>query len=722
MNSYLKEKFLFSLLILSQLLTPALTKAQYWIPDWEMGGDMESESFGWSHCNAGDVNGDGYDDLFVGAVSHSEPLATEEEEGKLYLYYGGPDGLSLTPAWTYQPNVMTSVTGFDTGAGDLNGDGYSDLVAGCIQWTGTIAEQGRVLLFYGSDSGPSVLPDWEFQGTQVQELMGSSTALDGDINGDGYNDLFISAKMHDNPETNEGKVWGFYGSDSGPVGPVWSYESNQDDAIGGFPVSYAGDVDKDGYDDIIIGINAYDFDEVNDGLAVVFYGSVGGLSTTPDWQASSGQKKSNFGHWADGAGDVNGDGYDDVVVTALNMESEEAEVNEGYAFCYLGGDTGLAAEPSWVTQGGQAEANYGYCAAGAGDVNKDGFADVIVGAKYYENGEFKEGSGYLYFGSPDGLETDYCWMEEGNQDSAYYGRHVDGGGDFDNDGYMDFIASAYQKSFGLIENGKVEVYYGKPRESDWHFSNDSVCINDTNPVPVIDGMNGGNFTASPGLVFVNPVTGEVNLAASGVGIFEITYTFPGEFCAASVTHTLSIGAASDAAFTYASTSYINSPLDPDPESVLGAGASYGLFSATPAGLTFISTSTGQIDLSASAAGTYWVYNTVTTDCIAIDSFQVTIIQYVGITGEGMLPAIINLYPNPASDLVIAEIQNYHPGEVIEIQIIDNTGRVIKTEEIICLLGSEKKEIPIRNIEAGIYVVSFISEGRVLNKQIIIMNK
>lgn len=512
----------------------AYSQAFYEGPSWTDYGDLTYTAFGWSMSNAGDVNGDGFEDMIVSAIDYSNPEETNGEEGKLALYYGGPDGLETEPAWEFESNNDSSVLGFSTSGGDLNGDGFSDVVVGCLQWTGEEYNEGRIYLWYGSESGLNAgEPDWSLDFDQVFALLGSGVALDGDINGDGYNDLFLSAKMWDEPEIEEGKTWLYWGSPDGPVESGWSWQANQAGAISGFPVNYAGDINADGFDDVIIGANQYDFDEIDDGLAVAFYGSETGLATEPDWMMSSGQKKCNFGHWVDGAGDVNGDGYDDVVVSALLYESDSASHNEGRIFVYHGSATGLSNELNWFGEINQAEAQFGYSCAGVGDINNDGFDDVIGGAKYWTNGEANEGGAFVWFGSPTGLEIDYCFSAEGNQAEGYFGRHVGGDADYNNDGYSDFFVGAYRYSEILAADGKAFAYNGATRPADFYFEEDTFCIDDVNPLPIITGFTGGTFSSAD--VVVEAISGEIHLMESGFGgPFIITYTVDG-YCSVNKT-------------------------------------------------------------------------------------------------------------------------------------------------------------------------------------------
>jgi hypothetical protein len=112
------------------------------------------------------------------------------------------------------------------------------------------------------------------------------------------------------------------------------------------------------------------------------------LSTTATWTAESDQASANFG-WVNTAGDVNGDGYADVIVGAPLYDN--GQTDEGRAYVYLGSTTGLTTTASWTAESDQAGANFGNAVGSAGDVNGDGLADVIVGAPYFDNGQDDEG-------------------------------------------------------------------------------------------------------------------------------------------------------------------------------------------------------------------------------------------------------------------------------------------------------------------------------------------
>ncbi len=166
--------------------------------------------------------------------------------------------------------------------------------------------------------------------------------------------------------------------------PVWTAESDQAFTRFGRVVATAGDVNGDGYSDVIVGADQYDNGETDEGRAFVYHGSAAGLSATPAWTAESNQASALFGFSVATAGDVNGDGFADVIVGALYFDN--GQTDEGRAFVYLGSAAGLAPTAAWTAESDQASAQFGWSVATAGDVNGDGFADVIVGANQFDNG------------------------------------------------------------------------------------------------------------------------------------------------------------------------------------------------------------------------------------------------------------------------------------------------------------------------------------------------
>jgi len=173
-------------------------------------------------------------------------------------------------------------------------------------------------------------------------------------------------------------------------------ESDQASADFGYSVASAGDVNGDGYDDVIVGAPYYTNGQTNEGRVYVYYGSAGGLSPTYGWTAESDRASALFGRSVASAGDVNGDGFDDVIVGAYAYTNEKT--NEGRAYLYIGSSSGLSNITAWTAESDQTSALFGNSVASAGDVNGDGFDDIIVGAYVYDNGQTDEGCAFAYYG------------------------------------------------------------------------------------------------------------------------------------------------------------------------------------------------------------------------------------------------------------------------------------------------------------------------------------
>jgi hypothetical protein len=180
----------------------------------------------------------------------------------------------------------------------------------------------------------------------------------------------------------------FLGSATGlAASAAWQKDGESGQAWMGYSVASAGDVNKDGYDDVIIGSPYYKNGQTNEGKAYLYLGSAAGITEPPAWAVESDTQFAIFGYSVASAGDINNDGYSDVIIGSPGQFAK--------VYVYLGSASGLALVPDWTAQG-PGGSQFGYSVAGAGDVNGDGFDDIIVGDTYYSNGQNHEGRAVSY--------------------------------------------------------------------------------------------------------------------------------------------------------------------------------------------------------------------------------------------------------------------------------------------------------------------------------------
>jgi hypothetical protein len=425
--------------------------------DWSAESNLAGSQFGAALAPAGDVDGDGYADVVIGAPALDNG---DRDEGRAYVFPGSSPGLAATPSWSVESDQRDAFFGIAVdAAADVNGDGFGDVIVGSYLYDNGQSDEGRAFVYLGAPAGPAVSPAWSADGNQVSANFGISLASAGDVNGDGFADALIGAAYFDNGQTNEGRVFVYLGSPTGlPAAPSWTAESDQAESRFGYSVAGAGDVNGDGYSDVIVGAYLFDNGQTNEGRAFVYLGSSSGLAAAPAWTAEPNQASAQFGSSVAGAGDVNGDGYADVVIGAVGFDNGQSD--EGAAYVYLGSATGLGATFAWRVEGNQAGDSFGAPVAGAGDVNGDGFSDVLVGAWQYDNGQTDEGRAYLYLGSLSGLSPTPAWNAESDQADAIFGFPLTNAGDVNGDGYSDVLVGATGWDNGETDEGRVYLYLG----------------------------------------------------------------------------------------------------------------------------------------------------------------------------------------------------------------------------------------------------------------------
>src|SRR5690606_14146993 len=338
-------------------------------------------------------------------------------------------------------------------AGDVNGDGYADVIIGAYFYTSDNDSEGAAFVFLGSASGVAdgdpATAHARLESDQFEAALGWSVASAGDVNGDGFADVIVGAYSYDDGQPNEGAAFVFLGGASGvangnPASAHARLESDQTNALFGYSVAPAGDVNGDGYADVIVGARFYDRGQMDEGAAFVFLGSASGIADgnpeTAHALLQSNQAEALLGSSVASAGDVNGDGYADVIVGA---PAYDVQTDEGSAFVFLGSASGIA-DGNPQTAHAQLESDeesalLGWSVASAGDVNGDGRADVIAGGPLYGAG----GAAFLYHGGAtgiaDGTPATASGRLESNQPSAELGASVASAGDVNGDGYADVI-------------------------------------------------------------------------------------------------------------------------------------------------------------------------------------------------------------------------------------------------------------------------------------------
>ena len=397
-----------------------------------LSGGVPGESFGCSVAGAGDVNGDGYGDVIVGAYQSGQiGLAA----GRAYIYFGG-----LRPQ--NRPDVILAgeAAGDAFGvcvapAGDMNKDGYADVIVGAYQNDARGANAGRAYVFFGGPR-PDERPDLVLSGEAAGDAFGYAVASAGDVNQDGYADVIVGAYENSTRGAGAGRAYLFLGGarPDASADLVLSGEAAGDRF--GISVGAAGDMNHDGFGDVVVGAYQNDAGGADAGRAYVFFGGAR-TDDRADLVVTGASAGDSFGFAVSGAGDVNHDSFGDVIVGAYHNSAGGKDA--GRAYIYSGG-AAPSERPALVLTGEAAGDAFGYAVAAAGDINGDGFSDVVVGAYGNDAGGSAAGRAYAFFGGASDTAPDFTQTGEATLDNL--GFAVSGAGDVDGDGAADLIVGA----------------------------------------------------------------------------------------------------------------------------------------------------------------------------------------------------------------------------------------------------------------------------------------
>lgn len=423
-------------------------------PNWTASGEHERAYFGSTVSAAGDVNNDGFADILVSASpGYMAPFA----RGRVYLYLGSASGLHTEPAWVGEATQNLTDYGIKTAsAGDVNGDGYGDILISEQRYYNLITKifEERVYAYYGSATGVDTTPAWIIVGAE-DSFMCWGISCAGDVNSDGYSDVVVSTFAAGN---GRGRADIYTGSPQGlSTTASWSVIGVQENETLGRGVA-SGDFNGDGFPDIVVSAPYFGQAKAIDdeGAIFIYYGSSDGLDTVPGWKAI-GESTGEYLGSSLSVGDVNNDGVSDIMATRIN---NTGNTKEPQIVVYYGSHDVMSTTGSAIIS----KKNYAFSVESpvvAGDINGDSYTDIIIGTYGYSNGQTYEGAAFLFPGSDQGMSAEAAWQAESDLDSTYFGARLACAGDVNGDGMDDILIGAYSYSDTLYRRGQAYMYYGR---------------------------------------------------------------------------------------------------------------------------------------------------------------------------------------------------------------------------------------------------------------------
>ncbi|MGB0639196.1 MAG: MopE-related protein [Myxococcota bacterium] len=418
-------------------LDPADSDGVFW-------GMAPFDAAGVSVSGGGDFNGDGYDDIVIGAKHESSAAA---QAGAAYVIYGGEDiGVEMDLAEA--DVVLTGVAGSDKAgrvvavAEDVNDDGGADLLVGAPSADPSGDASGTAyILFGGGISGSLADADVTFTGRTGYNYAGLGLTS-GDLDGDGEGDVLIGAPGNDVGGANTGTIyilWGPIESGSVTAASVSDYVTGQAEGDGIGDSMRLFDVNSDGVDDMIVGAPDNSEGGTDAGSVYVVLGPVTGAVglDDADIQYVGESASDKFGISVASAGDVDGDGADDIIAGAAFDDTSGPD--SGAAYIVTGGTSAVGGAVDEIATvkltGTENEDQFGAHVDGNGDINDDGIDDFIVSAPF-AGGTSDTGKVYVFYGAIDGsvsAEEADAWFE-GDTLGDQLGNDISFVGDVDGDG------------------------------------------------------------------------------------------------------------------------------------------------------------------------------------------------------------------------------------------------------------------------------------------------
>jgi Ca2+-binding RTX toxin-like protein len=419
---------------------------------FRLDGEAATNFAGYDLSAAGDVNGDGYDDIWIGADGHDP--GGRNNAGTGYIIFGKASGWAATVALSSLDGTTgMQWEGIDAGdragahlsaAGDVNGDGFEDLLIGSYRGDpGGDVDAGESYVIFGKSSGwaaNAVLSTldgtngFRLDGIDSSDFSGWDVGYGGDVNGDGLSDLVIGAYRGDpGGDADAGESYVIFGKtgayaaslDLSTLDGTTGYRLDGKDPVdrSGYALATAGDINGDGFDELVIGARLADPAGGDSGESYVIFGKASGYGASFDLGALNGTNgfrltgidgSDQSGHSVASAGDFNGDGLSDLLVSA--RQGDPGGNNQsGETYIIFGKTTAFATNISLSTLSGtdgfrldgiDAADFSGESVSSAGDVNGDGFDDLIVGAPQGDpGGDLQAGESYIIFGNNSGAVT-----------------------------------------------------------------------------------------------------------------------------------------------------------------------------------------------------------------------------------------------------------------------------------------------------------------------------